>query len=256
MKYIFIAALLLCALFYSCKEQESITQQETIPATLIEKLKRAGFLTDQIQKTPDGYLVEGDILVDEAVLTNPEQQHLIIAREEHYRTTNLVTSLPRTISIRLAAGFPTTASNALNTVISSYNSLNLQIRFQRVTSGGQIVISQTNGIPYIASAGFPSGGNPFPSIRINAAYIFQPANTVARIMAHEIGHCIGFRHTDFASLGTCPGVPPSEPAGVGAIHIPGTPTGPDATSWMMRCLNPAITTLFNANDRVALNYLY
>ena len=42
-------------------------------------------------------------------------------------------------------------------------------------------------------------------------------------------------------------------AGVGAIYIPGTPTGSDATSWMQAC-GPADD--FNNNDKVALDALY
>jgi hypothetical protein len=257
MKYILIANLLLLGtVFFSCKEQAPLDTQETVPASFLQQLKRAGFSTENVQKTANGYLVENDLLMDEKMFSHFEPTHLVIANEEHYRTTNLVTGLPRTITISLGGGVPASASNALNTVIAAYNSLNLRLRFLRVASGGHIAISQTNGIPYIASAGFPSGGNPFPFIRIDAFYMLQSANTVARIMAHEIGHCIGFRHTDFASQASpCGGVAP-EPSGVGAIYIPGTPTGADATSWMMRCLNPAITVLFNNNDRVALNFVY
>jgi hypothetical protein len=42
----------------------------------------------------------------------------------------------------------------------------------------------------------------------------------------------------------------------GAVHIPGTPTGPDPNSWMLACINSGGDRPFNANDRTALNYLY
>lgn len=242
--------------FFACKNQDAKVLPENIPATVLEKIKSAGFSTDNILKMPEGYLVEKDILFTEAALNNMEHQHLVVANEEHYRTTNLVTGLPRTISVRLAAGFPASASTALDNVISAYNILNLQLRFQRVTTGGQIVISPTNGIPYLAQSGFPSGGNPFPTIRITLSSFTQPLNTMARIMAHEMGHCIGFRHTDFVSMVGCSLPVAPEPVGVGAVYIPGTPSGSDPTSWMMRCINPNITTLFNNNDRVALNFVY
>jgi hypothetical protein len=47
-----------------------------------------------------------------------------------------------------------------------------------------------------------------------------------------------------------------ETSGVGAVHIPGTPTGPDAASWMLACLSSSTDRPFNSNDKVALDYLY
>ena len=43
---------------------------------------------------------------------------------------------------------------------------------------------------------------------------------------------------------------------VGAILIPGTPTGPDAASWMLACLSSTTNRPFNNNDKTALSYLY
>jgi len=42
---------------------------------------------------------------------------------------------------------------------------------------------------------------------------------------------------------------------MGAVWIPGTPTGPDAASWMLAC-NSGVNRPFNANDVIAINYLY
>jgi hypothetical protein len=47
-----------------------------------------------------------------------------------------------------------------------------------------------------------------------------------------------------------------ETTGVGAVHIPGTPTGPDAASWMLACIGNGVNRPFNSNDKTALNYLY
>jgi hypothetical protein len=56
---------------------------------------------------------------------------------------------------------------------------------------------------------------------------------------------------------SCGGAPTNEgDGGVGAIHIPGTPTGPDAASWMLACLGASTNRPFQANDKTALNFLY
>ncbi len=49
-------------------------------------------------------------------------------------------------------------------------------------------------------------------------------NGLATTIAHEMGHCIGMRHTDYMDRSySCGGVPDNEgDGGVGANHIPGT----------------------------------
>jgi hypothetical protein len=77
-------------------------------------------------------------------------------------------------------------------------------------------------------------------------------------MAHEIGHCIGFRHTDYMDRSySCGGSATNEGAStVGAIQIPGTPSGPDANSFMLACIGSGMNRPFNNNDKTALSYLY
>jgi hypothetical protein len=84
-------------------------------------------------------------------------------------------------------------------------------------------------------------------------------NYIATIMAHEVGHCIGFRHTDYMSRRYSCGSGGNEgqsSTGVGAVHIPGTPTKGDPNSWMLACIGSKVNRPFNSNDKVALNYLY
>ncbi|HLF45263.1 MAG TPA: M57 family metalloprotease, partial [Chitinophagaceae bacterium] len=79
-------------------------------------------------------------------------------------------------------------------------------------------------------------------------------------ISHEIGHCIGFRHTDYMNRSySCGGGAINEgdvTSGVGAVNIPGTPTGPDPDSWMLACLSATTNRPFNANDKIALHFLY
>jgi hypothetical protein len=78
-------------------------------------------------------------------------------------------------------------------------------------------------------------------------------------MAHELGHCIGFRHTDYMNRSYSCGSGGNEgqtTTGVGAVLIPGTPSGPDAKSWMLACIGSGVNRPFNSNDKVALAYLY
>ncbi len=261
-KFVFgIAGAALLSFAISCqKSDKEEIANDGVPDDVKAKISALGLTSTGAYKTDGGYIAEGDIFLDDATLNStPEQKFLVVANEEHYRTTNLVGGLPRTIGVRYS-GTTASISNAINAAIARYNALPLTLKFARVTSGGNIVVSNVSGVGYIASAGFPSGGNPYNSIRFNTAYAGWTANTLTSVMAHEMGHCIGFRHADYACRQySCGGSAVNEgSAGVGAIHIPGTPTAcnGDATSWMLACIGNGVNRPFNANDQVALNYLY
>jgi hypothetical protein len=242
----------------SCKKEVNESATEISEETL-SKIYNHGFGTSNVQKTEDGYLVEGDIILTEEFLNSAPGGNLLrIANNEQYHTTNLVTGLPRVITISTSGSVSANVSAGIDGAIARYNAENLQITMQRVTSGGDIVIKMVNGGGYIASAGFPSGGNPYNLVKFNRAYQNYSVNFITTVMAHEIGHCIGFRHTDYMDRSySCGGSPSNEGAStVGAIHIPGTPTGPDSGSWMLACLSSTTNRPFNNNDKTALNYLY
>jgi hypothetical protein len=128
----------------------------------------------------------------------------------------------------------------------------------RVASNGDINVRLINGGNYIASSGFPSGGDPYGEVKFNRQYQNYGSGFLTTVLAHEIGHCIGFRHTDYMDRSySCGGSPVNEGASnVGAILIPGTPSGPDAGSWMLSCLSATTNRPFNSNDVTALRYLY
>jgi len=261
-------------LFIACQSSEkAVEKQAPISEEVLIRIGKLGFGTGQVVKTEGGYIVEGDIFLSDADISKaPASPALDVADSEQYRTFNLV-SVPstgtRTIRIALS-GLPTVYSDATNIAIDRYNDLNLRIRFLRVTSSPNITLvgfdqgPSSDGFITLGSAGFPtSAGNPHNQIRMNvnqAAYGSNPdVDYLASVIQHEIGHCIGFRHTDYANRSySCGnyGGPYNEGSGsVGAIRIPGTPRGADPNSWMLACSNGGDRT-FNANDIIALDYLY
>ena len=77
------------------------------------------------------------------------------------------------------------------------------------------------------------------------------------VITHEMGHCLGLRHTDYFNRSLSCGTGGNEgSAGVGAIHVPGTPTGYDANSVMLACFSSSENGEFGSYDIVALEYLY
>ncbi len=245
---------------------ENSNEQQSVPKHIIQKLEKAGFYTTEgLSKVGDGYLVEYDILlteedIDELSAENKE----FIDGEKQYRTNNLVSGT-RTIRIYVDPALGTFVRNSLDEAIRRYNALNLRLSFRRTGNASsndiRIVPVGPNvlGTSY-AAANFPRNGRPHNRIQMNTLY-YGGANRLgntASVIAHEIGHCIGFRHTDYADRSfSCGGNPFNEgPAGVGAINIPGTPTGPVANSWMLACIGQNVNRPFIASDRTALLNLY
>jgi hypothetical protein len=246
---------------YSCRKNGAAEPVSTPTEDALNKIYNLGFSNKNVTMDDDGnYVVEGDILLSQKDLdATPDMQFLRVGAEEQYRTYNLVTGGPRVITVSLASKLPSSYIAALDEALARFNAENLLITFQRVASGANI--SMVNGYGnFLASAGFPSStGAPYGQVKINSnAMSGQPQGTVASVLAHELGHCIGFRHTDYMDRSySCGGQAVNEGAStVGAVFIPGTNAGPDPNSWMLSCIGSGQNRPFNANDKTALGYLY
>lgn len=261
-----IACLAAGTLIFSCSKNDR--QQDaspSVPDEIMAQIKAHGFSTDNVLKTADGYIVEGDILLTADQLKTPVGSPVLrVGQVEQYRTSNLVTGLPRVITVKVT-GLSLRYVVATDTALLRYNRLGLRIQFQRVTTGNAAVTIEgfdqapINGEVRYAYSGFPSSsGNPCPVIKLNtnaAALGFNPNILwAASTIQHELGHCIGMVHTDYMNRAfSCGGAPIRE--NVNAIWIPGTPMGPDPNSWMLACSNGGDRN-FNGNDSLALKYLY
>lgn len=258
-KLLQVVILFLMIIIISCQTDDSLLTKDQISQATLDKINQLGFSTHNVQRIEEGFLVEGDIVLHEHDLnTVPSRQLLVVGTEEQYHTNNLVNA-PLTIRVSISSKLPSSYVAALDEALARFNAENLTLTFQRVSSNANINIVKGNG-NFLASAGFPTNsGQPYGQVKVNSRAIGnQPQSTVATILAHEIGHCIGFRHTDYMNRSfSCGGQPVNEGAStVGAVHIPGTPTGPDPNSWMLSCIGSGQNRPFNANDREALDYLY
>jgi hypothetical protein len=268
LRFLTLAALaLLLVSVNSCKKSTTVTESVDLSKEVQNQILALGFSTDGAYEADGGYIVENDIFVSKDDLLQGKmnlENTIQVGDEEQYHTTNLVTGLPRVIKISISSSLPTNYVTALDNAIARYNAKNLQLTFSRVSSGANIsILKAPTNAQYLASSGFPSGGNPYNQVLVNSSAIGNTnssawINYCASILAHEVGHCIGFRHTDYMNRAySCGGSPVNEgPAGVGAILIPGTPSNPDPNSWMLACIANLQNRPFNSNDVIALNYLY
>ncbi|OQP51753.1 protease [Niastella yeongjuensis] len=257
-----MAAMAACTvMLFACRKNVASEEQAATPSDdALSKIYALGFSNKNVTINEDGnYVVEGDIVLSDADLDAvPDMQFLRVGTAEQYRTYNLVTGLPRTISVSISNKLPGSYVAALDQALARYNAEKLRITFKRVSGRADITIVKSGG-NFLASSGFPSSGDPYNQVKVNNTAIgSQPQATVATILAHEIGHCIGFRHTDYMDRSySCNGQPVNEGAStIGAVFIPGTNPNPDPNSFMLSCIGSGENRPFNANDKTALNYLY
>ncbi len=265
-----LSAVLVGTIVVSC-ESENNEEIDVIDTQVRAKLESLGFNTDNLTEDSlngvEGFTVEGDIF-----LTRDQINEMAPASgvgTEHYRTNNIVGPDGRVVSVYMDAAFNSTMQAAFDDAINRYNSLNLDITFQRANSSGADIdiLSQKlkrvrgGGVILGRSAGFPdANGDPATPIVLNSD-IYNPRRggipaDAATVIAHEIGHAIGFRHTDYDQREFSCGRAGNEgDAGVGAVYIPGTPTGPEAGSWMLACSN-GTNRPFTSGDQTALTTVY
>ncbi len=267
----FLVVGLLTTGFVSCKKETKQEAQDDISQSELAAIKAQGFSTHNAQKIDGGFLVEGDIfLTKDDLVAQSSSPNMVIAQEEQYRTFNVVNaSTYPTIRVALSnssSQHQSVFSAALDEAIARYNAQGLRIRFQRVSSSANTtVVAYYQVSNTLGFAGFPtSSGAPYNQVQMNTYHYSTSTSTsnknyIATIMAHELGHCIGFRHTDYMNRAYSCGTGGNEgqtTTGVGAVHIPGTPTGPNSGSWMLACIGSGVNRPFNSNDGIALAYVY
>ncbi|WP_109435128.1 MULTISPECIES: M57 family metalloprotease [Aquimarina] len=281
-----IKVLALCAIVAgfstSCEKSDvaSEAQPEAVTETVSKKhldglaeagVNPAGAFYESIQhpgQEPVDYLTSGDISI---ALENIAAQALAQDAENNakqYRTNNLV-SRNRTINVIGYTGGRFALTSRMRTglqwAVNNYNalnnfSLNFNLTFATSTNGDMVVYN-AGGTGQGGQAEFPNGGNPGKFIQILGGMANASNNVNEHVIGHEMGHALGFRHTDYAQR-RCGGANEGQ-AGVGAINIPGTPTanrwgqnGLDSDSIMISCFDGTEDGEFSNFDIVALQFLY
>jgi Dual-action HEIGH metallo-peptidase len=241
-------------------------EQEEAVLEIVDNLVAAGYPDGEIEVHDDGRVfVGGDAHVTLAasremigLATDDEHDHG--DRFRQYRTTNQVGGGVAVICID-GSSLNGTLSTGLNNAITNYNALNLQFDFLR-TSGNdagcdaEITIQGKGAAGGIS--GFPSGGLPYDQIQVGKSTANYGLAVVTHVIEHEIGHCIGLRHTDYYNRSISCGVGGNEgDGGVGAIQIAGTPsTAVLDGSVFNSCFHNGSTGVFTGTDITALGTLY
>jgi Dual-action HEIGH metallo-peptidase len=245
------------ALTFGCGADQAGDATQEIQDNLVQ----AGFPASDIMVVDGKVYVGRDAEVSLEASREMLQTDDSAGGKEQYRTNNLVSRSSTNLCVNGAA-FTGKFSTALNGAINNYNALGLTFHMTR-TSGSTTgcnatitahIVSGNGGV-----SGFPSGGRPFNAINIGSGLNSFATATIQHVITHELGHTVGFRHSDFFNRAiSCGGSASNEgDGGVGAILIPGTPSGATVGGSVMNsCFRTVETGVFTANDKTALQTLY
>ena len=260
----------------SCSEQDAKPElQAEISDQTIAQFKSLGFDVKDIRLVPSdnpfkaksggkNYLLEGDIVITPENFRDMLKSgiHHTGAVGEQYRTTNLVSNNQTITVIGYTGGsnaLDSKTRTALQMAVDNYNALNMGLTFTlsfAASTNADIVVYRVSGSAG-GQSGFPSGGNPYQWVQIFSGTSAYSTDVVEHVITHEIGHTLGLRHTDYFNRSLSCGTGGNEGSGgVGAILVPGTPSGYDANSVMLSCFSSSENGEFGSYDVVALEYLY
>ena len=263
---------------FSCSKQD-----ENATKILIDQLDCLGFDHKKVEILDENtVLVDGDIILEKDMILNPEKYAIhspgLVEDRQYTAGTGLIAPANVNINYWIDPIVPANWVNAINLATADWTNLpNCSITFTLVAAPpaagtGLIFTTQnTTNAAALASAPaacfafpnttfararFPAGGFVGSAVIINLASSTTPNdNGRLTIMRHEIGHTLGFRHSDSVAIGetnaACGGTTIGAPT-----LVPCTPTN-DGTSIMFSTTSGTALTAINYNDAwsARLNYL-
>lgn len=213
---------------------------------LVSYLETQGFKKDKIVLKGDNFILDGDVIISKAEVekrvandANPDR----IPSGEHWRGAYLVSNTYNTnVRLYIDPAVPADWRTAIQGAVNNWNAVNGTRLGMSITTSATGVYTRVfmgfESANWIARAYLPtSNGRPGVSVEINSNYNSLPASQKLFAITHELGHTIGFYHTNQTQ----------------GIFITGTPTV-DANSVMNSfVLNWAG---FTAGDVLATQILY
>jgi|GEM_PF-1418032 len=266
-KILNLSLLIILLIVVSCRklsdnDKPKLTQNQE----LLSYIKSLGFSESVIKDLGDEYQVDGDISFPKNMKI-PSNKNIkvenplkIVGRPKISQTyTGHLVDETNRINIRIFINPNLTdLTNEINGAIDLWNNVeNSAIYFSIVSSGSYDIEIRNASINAHGKAYFPLNGSAGALVRINSESMANAGFTSIQkktVIAHEIGHCIGFRHTDWQGIESTNGVDDIGTQ-VTAIEVPNA-GGTDPNSIMNSGPNNTLAGVLSAKDKLALINLY
>lgn len=230
--YLFYIVLLITLAIGCSKEntKETISPIANGDNPVLKRILKEGYSPSEIEELPDRYIVQHDIIF----YKKEPGQNTAGPNTEQARSPYLVAPAYRNINVFLDGSFTFNLSSILDNVIAAYNAVGSGIQMTRVYSSAAANITITQNslqLGICGQAGFPfSNGQPFNTVYISEYtlryYGLTSTAQLTMLLAHELGHCIGLRHTNWQPQGEASAIPiPSTPTADGASIMNGGTCG-------------------------------
>lgn len=249
-------------MLHSCKKENDELKTETLESInkkdeiLYEKLLKAGFKSENIKDLGDSYIFEGDMLFKKNN-TNMEyfDKYFNFDRNgkrpnsnetKQWSTQNVISSdESERIKVNISTEHSVMSQALSNWASIPSTTLSFYAGKHIFTNDNKIEVVNESLSGLYALAEFPQNGQVGFRIQIdNNAFSSLTFAQRVMVLTHEIGHCLGLRHTDNPGSDS-----------FGTALVPGTPTT-DSQSIMNTPSPVPAWSQFSNYDQITAQYLY